>query len=375
MIESVPFYLFSIALLATLLRLLDSFKRLRLFAYFPAVVLVYVSAMLLAQLGLWEQNKAISSAYVAVKSHLLPAMLFLMLLTVDLRAFLRLGRPLLIAYFGAVVSISLSFVAVFWLLGFDADAAGVFGALAGSWTGGTANMVAVAAALEVPEVLMGYALVVDSVDYTLWVMLLLAVVGIAPIFNRWSRAANLSETSFTEEEASFMYSEAAMLLAFSFAVAVGTLHFSQFLGGLSDTTWTVLIATLLGLAGSQTRLNTMRSSRPLASAMLFLLVALIGSRASFSGFDAVPIYLLAGALILLLHAAMMVILAKLFRLDLFSIAVASLANIGGVASAPILASAYDRTLIGVAVLMAVMGYLFGTFGGLLIAATLKGIAQ
>lgn len=375
MVESAPFYLLTVALLAAVLGLLESFKRFRLFAYLPAVVLIYASAMLLAQLGLWGQNDALSAAYSMARNHLLPAMLFLMLLTIDLGAFLRLGKPLLIAYFSAVASISLSFIAVFWLLGFGADAAGVFGALAGSWTGGTANMIAVAAALEVPEHLMGYALVVDSVDYTLWVMLLLALVGFAPLFNRWSRASEPLEIPLSEEPGAFVRREAAVLLALSLVVAVGSLHLSHHLEGLSGTTWTVLIATLLGLAGSQTRLKKMQGSRLLSSAMLFLLVALIGSRASFSGIAEVPLYLLAGALILLLHAAVMVLMARLFKLDLFSIGVASLANIGGVASAPILAAAYDRSLIGIAVLMAIMGYLVGTVGGLIIASTLRGIAQ
>ena len=71
----------------------------------------------------------------------------------------------------------------------------------------------------------------------------------------------------------------------------------------------------------------------------------------------------------------MVLGAKLLKLDLFSIAVASLANIGGVASAPLLAAAYDKSLVGVGVLMAVMGYIIGTFGGLLVGNILRGLAQ
>ena len=94
----------------------------------------------------------------------------------------------------------------------------------------------------------------------------------------------------------------------------------------------------------------------------------------FAGFADVPLYLLAGLLILVIHGTVMVIAAKVFRLDLFSIGIASLANIGGVASAPILAAAYNKSLIGVAVLMAIMGYLIGTFGGLLVGYTLQWIA-
>ena len=111
-----------------------------------------------------------------------------------------------------------------------------------------------------------------------------------------------------------------------------------------------------------------------ASLLLYILIALIGSHASLQGLTDVPRYLAAAAAILLLHALLMLLLARVFRLSLFSIGVASLANIGGVASAPILAAAYHRQLVGAAVIMAVMGYLVGTVVGLLIASGLAGIA-
>jgi uncharacterized membrane protein len=130
---------------------------------------------------------------------------------------------------------------------------------------------------------------------------------------------------------------------------------------------------MLGLAGSYTPLSRINGSQELSGTMLLLLVALIGSRADFADLSQIPRYLAAGFAILALHATLLVAAAKLFRLDLFSIGVASLANIGGVASAPILASAYHKSLAPVAVLMAVMGYLVGTFGGLAVGYALQWI--
>jgi uncharacterized membrane protein len=373
MIESSYTYLASIALLALILGGMEKFSHHKLFTYLPAVVLIYAFAMLLAQLGLWEKTEQIAAAYGTVKRYLLPAMLFLMLMRVDLKHFASLGKKLLIAYFSAVLSIALAFIFVFWLLGFGSNAAGVFGALAGSWTGGTANMLAVASALNVDEGLMGYALVVDSVDYTLWVMFLLAIVGAAPLFNRWAEAES-STASVPRSGTAFKEQNIPLLLLLAFTASAISVSLSSKLGGLSSTTWAVLISTLMGLLASRTKLYNLTGSTALSSAMLYLLVALIGSRASFGGFDAIPIYLLAGVLILLLHAAAMISVAKIFKLDLFSIGVASLANIGGVASAPILAAAYNRSLVGIAVLMAVMGYLIGTVAGLAIAGVLKWMA-
>lgn len=377
MITTPTIYLLSVSLLALLFGALEKFTRHRIFTFLPAVVLIYAIAMLSAQLGLWQENEAITSAYKTVKNFLLPAMLFTMLLQIDLKAFASLGRSLIIAYLSAVLSLSLSFVALFWFFGLGQEGAAVLATLAGSWTGGTANMLAVAGALNVREELLGYALIVDSIDYTLWVMMLLLLVGFAPAFNRWTGAPLRLRTIEAEALPTLGKSDPLQLvLLFAFALTIAWLSntLAGYFGGLSQTTWSVLFATLFGLIGSRTPLKSVAGSPSLASAMLYLLIALIGSQAHLRGFEAVPLYLAVGLLILLFHALMMVIVARLFRLDLFSIGIASLANIGGVASAPILAAAYHRSLVGIAVLMAVMGYMIGTFAGLAIGYVLQAIA-
>ncbi len=377
MITAPLLYLFSVALLAALLGTLEKVTKHKVFTFLPAVVLIYAAAMLLAQLGLWQENKAIYSDYKTVKSVLLPAMLFVMLLQIDLKAFIGLGRSLIIAYVASVLSLSFAFIALFWLFSLNQDAAGVFATLAGSWTGGTANMLAVAGALDVREELMGYALIVDSIDYTLWVMTLLFLVAFAPAFNRWTKAPLRFKTIDEEQlqkRQTIQPLPLILLFIFSLAIAYISNTLASLLSGLSQTTWSVLFATLFGLLGSRTPLKNIVGSPALSSAMLMFLIALIGSQAHLRGFGEVPLYLGVGLLILLLHAAIMVVVAKLFRLDLFSIGVASLANIGGVASAPILAAAYHRSLIGIAVLMAIMGYLIGTFAGLAIGYILQSIA-
>jgi uncharacterized membrane protein len=105
--------------------------------------------------------------------------------------------------------------------------------------------------------------------------------------------------------------------------------------------------------------------------MLYVIVALMASSANFGELTKAPIYILAGLVIILIHAVLMFIVAKIFKLDLFTCGVASLANIGGVASAPILAAAYSEALIPVGVLMAMLGYIIGTGGGLLVGKILS----
>ena len=371
MIESPLLYLLVLSLVVTFFYLLSSKSKWRLFEYLPAVVLIYAFAMLLASLNLFAQNGAIADIYKLTKQNLLPAMLFLMLLEIDFKDFVKLGRSLISAYILAVVSIASAFVFVAYFFHFNQDMAGAFGALAGSWMGGTANMVAVGSALGVSEDAFAYALVVDSVNYTLWVMLLLFLVPFAKIFNRFTKSdehlAYLSEVGCACSMGAKRY---WLLIALALFVSLASQLLAQYFVILNTTTTVVLLATLFGVAASFTPLREINGSNEVATTMLYILIALIGSRAVIENFSGVSVYVFAGFLILLLHALFMTLAAKIFKLDLFSISVASLANIGGVASAPILAATYDKRLVSVGVLMAIMGYLIGTFGGLFVGEIL-----
>jgi len=369
------FYLASAGALGLVFWLLERHVRMKIFTWLPAIVMVYLLALALSQYGFFAHTPVQNEAYKTAKSWLLPMMIFLMMLRLDLRAFARLGRSLIVAYVGAVLSLAVAFVLVFVLFGFGPVDAGVFGALAGSWTGGTANMLAVASALDIPESRLGPALVVDSLLYTLWVASLLATVPLAAGFNRWSKARHATLQSEDADKTSPAgIFNVVLLIALALAAAFASQIVSQLLPLLPQTTWLVLIATAFGLAASSSRLSRIAGSEVLASCLLFLLIALIGSHASLSGFAEVPRYLAAGAVILAVHALFMAVLARHFRLGLFALGIASLANIGGVASAPVLAAAYDRNLVGAAVVMALTGYLVGTLAGLGIAAALQAVA-
>ncbi|HHD75243.1 MAG TPA: DUF819 domain-containing protein [Campylobacterales bacterium] len=374
-------YLALLIFIASVLVYVQKQSRAKLFEYLPAIVILYFSVMTLSTLGLWSKTDEINSAYKAFKSNLLPAMIFLMLLQSDIRTVLKLGKKTLLTFFVATVSIALGFIVMFALLhtSFESDAWRAFGALSGSWMGGTGNMVAIQAALELPDSKMGYVLLIDSIDYAIWVMILLALVPFAKHFNRWTKAdgAFLEKLSTkldtSEHKKSINFASLFMLLGLALMVSVLSQEMASLLpttSFLTQTTWIVLLATVAGIAVGMTPLAKEASAQPLANMMLYLIVALIASRANFTELTEAPLYIMAGFMIIAIHALIMVGLAKLFKLDLFSLGVASLANIGGVASAPILAGAYHKALIPIGVLMAMMGYIIGTFVGLGVAKVL-----
>ena len=383
MIENGFTYLAVLMIIGSAIVYTEKKSQHKLFEYLPSIVIIYFVVMLFSTFGLWQKSESVTATYKTVKSNLLPAMIFLMLLSADMREIFKLGKKMLLTFFLASVSIAIGFIGTFILFHtyFEPNSWKAFAALSGSWMGGTANMVAIQGALDLPDSAMGYTLLIDSIDYAIWVMILLALVPFAKKFNLWSRA----DTSIIdevgerlalkeEEKKSIEFASLFFLLGAALLVSALAQYGASFLPAtsfLTTTTWIVIIATLTGTLFAMTPLAKISGGSELANIMLYLIVALIASRANFAELTEAPLYIVAGFVIIAIHVSIMIVFAKLFKLDLFSLGVASLANIGGVASAPILASAYSKALIPIGVLMAMMGYIVGTFGGLMVGKVLE----
>jgi len=380
------YYLALLLSISALIIFTEQKTQAKLFAYLPAIVIIYFVIMLLSSVGVWQKSTSITTTYKTLKADLLPAMIFLMLLNADVREIFKLGKKMLLTFFLASVSIAIGFIGMFTLFHtlFTENSWKAFAALAGSWMGGTGNMVAIQGALQLPDSALGYTLLIDSIDYAIWVMILLALVPFAKHFNQWSHADTsmidkVGEQLIDKENAKTPIDFASLFLLLASALLISA--FSQTIANLlptsnflTTTTWVVIIATFAGILFAMTPLSKCAGSSELANIILYLIVALIASRANFTELGEAPLYILAGFVILLIHIIIMVFFAKIFKLDLFSLGVASLANIGGIASAPILASAYSKALIPIGVLMAMMGYILGTFGGLMVGKVLERIA-
>ncbi len=373
-------YLASIVFLAAIIVWVQEKYEGKFFDYVPAIVLLYFLTMVIASFNLWGSTDAINNSYDIIKTNMLPAMIFLMLLKADLRKIIKLGPKMILGFFVASISIGIGFIVVYGLLNnfFPSDAWKSFGALAGSWMGGTGNMVAVQGALEVPDSKMGYALLMDSVNYSIWVMILLSLVSFSDKFNKWTGASTKvldevgkkldKEQSKIGKEVEF--ADMIILLGSGFLVSTVAQYFANFLpqtSFLTHTTWTVIIASIAGVLCAMTSLGKRPGSNQISRLMLYILVGLIASRADLSSLTQAPKYILTGFLILGIHALLLFLSAKIFKLNLFTCGIASLSNIGGVASAPILAAAYNEVLIPIGVLMAMLGYIVGTGGGLVIS--------
>lgn len=373
-------YIAVLIFLAAFLVWLQKYTKWKFFDYVPPIVLLYLVTMIMCTLNVWDL-KATKPAYSALKNNILYAMIFLMLLRCDIRKILKLGPKMLGGFFAASVSIGIGFIATYAILHgvLGAGSWKALGALCGSWMGGSGNMIAVQAALDIGEADMAYALVVDSIDYSIWVMFLLWAINLAPKFNKWVKAdtTTLDEVSRKLEDdakandGKITFVNIIFLLGVSLVVSAFGQNIGTAINGvapfLDKATWTVLLITLAGLVGAVTPIGKMAGTSELSNVMLYSVVALLASRASFLELTDAPFWIIAGFMILAIHGIILVLLAKIFKLDMFTCGVASLANIGGSASAPILAGAYSGALVPVGVLMALMGYVIGTGGGLIVA--------
>jgi uncharacterized membrane protein len=276
MITTAFTYLSVLLFIASMLVYIEATTKAKFFNYLPAIVILYFSVMTLSSLGLWEKTDEINTTYKAFKSNLLPAMIFLMLLQSDIRKILKLGKKILLTFFLASASISIGFIVMFLLFHnfFDEKAWKAFGALSGSWMGGTGNMVAIQAALELPDSKMGYVLLIDSIDYSIWVMLLLALVPFSKQFNNWTKAdGSILETlgatlDTSKEQKKINFPSLFLLLSLALMVSVMAQTIAPFLPTttfLTNTTWVVIFATIAGIVLGMTSLGKKASASTLAN--------------------------------------------------------------------------------------------------------------
>ena len=381
MIVTVWPYLAVMLLAAGLFPSIERRYRWRVFDVLPPIVLTYLFVTALAVGGLWSGTEAIQSSQRLLTSQLLPALLFLLMVTCDVRAILAVGPRVLAVFACAMLSILGAIVLVFLLFRDVLPPEGwkMLAALSATWTGGSANLVAVKQVIGLSESALAPVLLADALCYSIWVLVLFSTEGFAPKFNRWSRASHGIYPELAQRAATEPAHAGSILLWLGLALLVGTgaARLAALLPAssmLTPTSWTVLIATLTGLALARTPLARMPGAGALAGALLALLVAVLASQSSFAGMASAPVFILCGVSALLIHIALLALAARAFRFDMYLCGIASLAQIGGPASAPVLAATYSPVLVPIAVLLALLGIVLGTGVGLFMARVLSALA-
>ncbi len=350
----------------------------KLFEYVPPVIFCYFVPMMATTAGI---TPAASPVYGWLTRYLLPFALFLLMISVDLRSVAKLGKVALVMVLAGTLGIVIGGPISYLVFGnfLPEDAWTGLAALSGSWIGGTANMVAVAESVGTPDSAYGPIIVVDTVVGYGWMGVLLFFSGWQKRFDTATGADTtaLDETNrrldeMDRERHPITLPDAAFLVCMGLAAAVLTVNIGDALPELGDptiisgTTWAVLIVVTVGLLLSFTRLREYEQvgASHLGYVALYLLLAGIGARADLAAVLDAPLYLATGALWISIHVVILFAVARVMKAPLFFIATGSMANIGGAASAPVVAGVYHPAMAPVGLLMAVVGYVVGIYAAL-----------
>ena len=366
----------------------------KFYKYFPALLLCYFIPSVFNSLGIISGKD--SNLYFVASRYLLPASLVLLTISVDLPAIKRLGSKAVIMFFTGTVGIVLggplsillaSMIAPDLVGGQGPEAVWRgFATVAGSWIGGGANQAAMKEIFDVGDSLFSAMIAIDVIVANIWMALLLYGTGMDEKINKWFDAdvSSIDDLKLRMEQ----YKEQIMripetndtmrVLAIGFGIT-GIAHLgadtiapaiknaAPELARFSLTSgffWLIVISTTFAILLSFTKLRELEGvgASRIGSIFIYILVATIGMKMDILSIFDNPSLFIIGLIWMTIHAILLIIVAKIIKAPFFFLAVGSKANVGGAASAPILASAFHPSLAPVGVLLAVMGYAIGTYG-------------
>lgn len=367
----------------------------------PAVLMCYLLPSILASSGLVSDET--SNLYFMASRYLLPAALVLMTLSIDMKAIANLGSKALIMFLTGSVGIiiggplAILIVSIFSpeTVGgndFDAIWRGL-STIAGSWIGGGANQAAMLEIYQYNPEKYGGMVLVDIVVANVWMAIILLGVGRTKQIDKWLKAdtsaierLKIKVSEFSERITRVPTLTDYMMMLFFAFTAVGLSHFfgdylSAYLSSFENVSdkgsflsflgsnffWMVVIATIIGIVLSFTKAKNYEGAgaSKIGSVFIYILVATIGMKMDLSKIFENPGLIVIGFIWISIHAGLLIFVAKLIKAPYFFLAVGSQANVGGAASAPVVAAEFHPSLTSVGVLLAVFGYVVGTGGAIL----------
>jgi uncharacterized membrane protein len=372
------------------------------YRFVPALLLCYFIPALFNSAGVIDGEH--SKLYFVASRYLLPATLILLTISMDIPAIARLGPKALILFLTGTIGVIVGGPLALILWGFiHPEAVGgdmwkAFTAIAGSWIGGSANQAAMKEVFQIDNNVFGAMVAVDVIVASLWMAFLLYLAGRSReldarrgVDTRALEALQVKIEQFEKQNARIPKLPDLMFITaigfgftgLSHAMAKPLVAFFEAQGTwaarislTSEFFWIVVLATTFGMLLSLTRarkLEGVGASR-VGTVLLYVLVATIGMQMDLGAIFERPALFGVGLTWILIHGALMLTVMHFLRAPLFFLGVGSMANIGGAASAPVVASAFHPTLAPVGVLLAVLGYALGTYGGWLCGQMMRVVA-
>ena len=379
----------------------------KFYSVVPSLLLCYFIPSIFNSLGIISGKD--SNLYYVASRYLLPSSLVLLTISIDLKEIIRLGPKALIMFFAATTGIiaggplAIFFVSQFFpsLIGnIDSDVVWRgLATVAGSWIGGGANQAAMKEIFSVSDIIFSSMITVDVIVANIWMAFLLYGAGLSPKIDKWFDSDSASIEKLRHKMDNFRLgitktpnlSDVFILLAVGFGVTglahqisdlivpyiKSTLPSLEKFSFTSNFFWIIVSATTIAVLLSFTNLRNLEGvgASRYGSVFLYILVATIGMKMNIFSIFNNPGLFIVGLVWIIFHATLMILIAKLIKAPFFFLAVGSQANIGGAASAPIIASAFHPSLAPVGVLLAVLGYAVGTYGAWLCGILMQAVVQ
>jgi uncharacterized membrane protein len=383
----------------------------KFYTFVPSILLCYfLPALLNWPLGLISGEE--SRLYFVASRYLLPASLILLCLSIDLKGIINLGPKALIMFFAATIGIVLGGPIAILTISFFAPSVLDIGSgeevwrglttVAGSWIGGGANQASMKEIYGVSDSLFSKMIVIDVICANIWTGFLLYGANISKKVDGWLKSDTSAIDDLKKRVEDYQASiakiptlpEVMTILAIAFggtalarwgadSITPIMNNHADFLDQYnltslnSDFFWLVVIATTVGVGLSFTKFRKLEGSGAsrLGSVFIFILVATIGMQMNIREVFDNPGLFAIGISWMLVHVIIMICVAKLIKAPFFFVAVGSQANVGGAASAPVVAAAFSPALAPVGVLLAVLGYAMGTYGAILCAYLMEYVSK
>jgi uncharacterized membrane protein len=355
----------------------------RVFDFLPAIIWIFLTPIFLSNLDVlpflpFDRSVIPRSTpvYDHYKSWAVPMFIVLMLLDINIKESLKVAwKGVAVLVMGAV-GIVVGAAVAFYLFRHDvpANTWSGFGALAGSWIGGTGNLMAVAESLETPGEMVGMVVLVDNIVYLFYFPVILMSKNWASRFNRFTRVSeeeirHISEaTQMVEKKTHEVhFKDLLTLLGWGFTAILIANQVAKIMPEmppvLTEKTWAMLLVTTFGIFMSSTPLKKVPGTEPLAMTLVYISMTMIGASADLRNLGAAAWFLAAGFICIGIHFLFIILGARLLKLDVSMAAIASVASVGGAASAPIAAGYHREELVPVSIMLALIGYGLGNYLG------------
>ena len=350
----------------------------KVFKYAPPIIWIYFLPMLSSGIGIIPTD---SSLYSWTSKYLLPPALILLLLSSNVKILSTLGSKaigtMLFGTLGIVLGGPISLLIFGSFLPEDAWMG--LAALSGSWIGGSANMVAIGKSIGTSDNLFGNMIVIDTVVGYGWMGIVILISGHQKRIDKWNNADTriideLNIKMNTEDlKRPTSFNDLLTIVVVSLFFGLFSLELGKLIPDLGKVVtsfgWTIILVSLIGISLSFTRLSELNNAGAshVGNLFLYILLGTIGAKANITQIADLPYYIAVGVFWIFIHAIILFFGGRLLRAPMFLIATSSQANIGGVVSAPIIATVYKKSLAPVGLLMGVIGNIIGIYAGLFTA--------